>query len=164
MVATAGIALALMFGVGAVTSFLAERQIVTSQAKQFADRFLELAMTGNVEHAAQLTDSYQSRMTPGITRDTFYRLQPAAMSVLQRVQANAFVKRLVKAGPDAKVTYQGIWQFERLKYGQMCGLKYKIDDGETFDAMILVTRDKNQEESKFTHWRVRTYGFTEDDG
>ena len=35
-VATIGIALALLFGIGAVTSFFAERQIVTSQARQFA--------------------------------------------------------------------------------------------------------------------------------
>lgn len=161
-VAMLGIALALLFGIGAVTSFFAERQIVTRQAKQFASRFLELGLAGNVEHAAQLTDSYQFRMTPGLTRDAYYRIQPESMTVLQRVQADDFIKRLVKAGPDAKVTFIGVESFEKVRYGQICGLKYVVDDGEPFDAVLLVTRERNPEISKFTHWQVRSFGFTKD--
>ena len=106
LAATLGIALALMFGIGAITSFMAERQIITNQAKQFAGRFIELGLAGNVEHAAQLTDVSFARMTPGITRDAYYRLQPESMTLLQRVQADEFIKRLVKAGPDARVTFK----------------------------------------------------------
>lgn len=161
-VATAGIALALMFGIGAVTSFMAERKIVTSQARTFAARFIELGLDGNVEHAAQLTAGYQYRMTPGISRDAYYRLQPDSMSLLQRVKANEFVKRLVEAGPDAKVSFEGVEEYEKVRYGQVCGLKFVVDDGTPFDAVIVVTRDRNTEESRFTHWQVRTYGFSED--
>ena len=160
--ATLGVSLALILGIGAVTQFLTERQLVAKHARVFAERFLELGLAGEVEHAAQLTEAYLYRMTPGTTRETYYKVQPESMKLLQRVQSDKFVQRLVKAGPDAKVTFLGLQKFEKVKHGQVCGLNYQIDDGDPFRALIVVTRDKNPESSKFTHWQVRTYSFAEE--
>jgi hypothetical protein len=103
--AIAGLAMSLVFGLGAVTQSATRRLWLSYRAEQVAERFLELLREGKTYEAHQLWTRPQYRFLPGSDYKALYAENPAANEDYQQFLKREVISDLLALGQRAEIEH-----------------------------------------------------------
>ncbi|MCP4190341.1 MAG: DUF4190 domain-containing protein [Planctomycetaceae bacterium] len=125
--ALTGMALGLFFGVCAVTQFNTDRWVVTRQALEFSDQWLDAVAAGELEAAHQATLDYYLREPEGTQLVDNYQQDPEQLNALQDFFSEDVAKKLVELEANATRRLDRI-QITPIKPGERyINLRYFIE-------------------------------------
>ena len=98
-IATIGLGLSILFGALVVAKAALEYRLVTQQAVQFAESWIDITRSGNIPQAANWFQAPGIRPAVGTDLAEHYESNEDAKLFLQSVKSNPAVQRLKRLGP-----------------------------------------------------------------
>ncbi len=165
-VALCGLILAMFFaGLGPTRAYMAHK-LLLDDARRFSDRWVELVREGKLYEAYELHLRPPERQLPGSDFQQYYGILPKVIEKprmtpmeysLGRLQprnailafyAEAPLKQMVEAGPDAKIAFEEVTSIDRHRGTDIVALRYVMtynEDGreETIRFHIEMRRNYN---------------------
>ncbi len=154
-----GLCLSLFLGTAAVGRWTFERQILVHQARDFADRFLEMVQTEDFPRAVECTRSFAYRQRAGVPLDQFYAQNDSSRRELQQFREQAAVAAILAAGAGSEVRFARASKLERLNHARRCWLQYEltVPDQPAREFAVCVVRDANPESYLEPHWHIARF-------
>ncbi|HTN75155.1 MAG TPA: DUF4190 domain-containing protein [Pirellulaceae bacterium] len=158
--AVIGLVLALIFGLWAPTRAYTRQQHIYSQARPFADEWLELIRTGQLREAHQLTLRQAERQLTGVDLAEFYAKSSEAKGEYDRFATERFLKKLAEQGDRVTYTYVGGAELPPADMtGQTVMLGYRAswdDNGTPREVPLRVVLHRQQQADPSTYlWRIQ---------
>lgn len=125
--AVAALLLGMLFGVWGTTWRLVREQVVYVQARQQADKWLQLVQTGRLQEAHQLHLAHENRQAPGADLKEHYKNDREARFDLESYFRGEPLRQIIEAGEQ-----RGI-----LRFLQRENLLNEIYSGQKVDVVTL---------------------------
>jgi hypothetical protein len=155
--AVAGLALALIAGMGAVTYTIARPLWLARRADQLAQRFLDLLAAGEAREAHQLWARPQFRFLPGGNLEELYAEHPQAQKDYESFVERPNIKDLLALGREAQIEHEKTRHTYRDEVVEYLMAFYRVrgttPDGE-IDKRIKLIIERAMQEDKQERWRV----------
>ena len=124
--AVAGLLLGLFFGVWATTRYFSERWIVTEQAQDFVEDWLQAVLDGDLESAHQATLEFYLREPEGTRLKEYYANDSEQLSLLQEYFSEGMAKTLADLGERGEFRFDRTMLRRKELDSQIIGLRYFI--------------------------------------
>jgi len=155
--------LSLLFAAWGLTARTVREQWLCREAKQLADKWLQLARAGRRYEAHQLHVPWKDRQAPGANLDDYYKNTQQARFELDSFFRAQPLPQIIEAGSQGQVRYL---QCDSLADESSAGsrtdvatLRYALDcqqDGQPRTVTFLVLMARTLEsESAEAHWELR---------
>ncbi len=154
-----GFCLSLFLGTAAVGHWAFERQILIHQARDFADRFLQMVQAGDYPRAVECTRSFAYRQRDDMPLDEYYTQNEESRRELAQFCADDAAAAIIAAGPRANLRFARVAKLERLNYARRFWLQYALTspDQPEHELTLCVVRDTNPESYLDPHWHVARF-------
>ncbi len=158
--AIAGLLLAIVFGTAAPAKWYTSRQLIVRQSQAFADRWIELVRSGELEFASDFKMTPGFRRLAGMTLDGWYKIAPDAKDAHEMFADDNSVIRLSRMGKAGTVQFVKVLAVIRKNHSDVVRLEYEVspDATDPFGLVIAVERAINLEQSEDPQWVIRDHG------
>jgi hypothetical protein len=103
--AVAALLLSVLFGVWGTSWRLVREQMVYAQARQHADKWLQLVQAGRLHEAHQLHLAHESRQAPGADLKALYQNDRDARFEIESYFRGEPLRQIVQAGKDGNLRF-----------------------------------------------------------
>ena len=161
--AVAALLLSVLFGVWGVTWRMVRQEILYAQAKEHADKWLQLLRTGHLREAYQLHLTQENRQAPGTDLEEFYKGDRDARFEYDAYFRGEPLRQIVETGERGQVRFLQNENVLNESYsGQktdIVTLRYALDYAEenqprTLTLLLNVVRVVNNQGAE-AHWEMR---------
>lgn len=158
--AAMGLALGLLFGLWAPSRVLSRQWHLQTQARQFAEEWLELVRAGDLHQAHEFTLRHIERQKPGINLEAFYANSEPAGKQYELFLSTNPMKRMAALKDQATYEFAGFRGIDLEHATEHITLTYRMryeENGKERSQPIAITLDRDRlERSRDFLWRVRT--------
>jgi hypothetical protein len=103
--AVAALLLGVLFGVWGTAWRLVREQMISAQARQQADRWLQLVQAGRLQEAHQLHLAHENRQAPGASLNEFYQNDRDARFEFESYFRSEPLRQIVQAGQGGDLRF-----------------------------------------------------------
>ncbi len=161
--AVAALLLSVLFGVWGTTWRLVREQVVYAQARQQADKWLQLVQAGRLQEAHQLHLAHENRQAPGADLKVFYKNDRDARFELESYFRGEPLRQIVQSGERGNLRFL---QHEKLLNETYAGqktdlvtLRYALDSpgsapSQRLVFLVQIARKVASDDAE-AHWELR---------
>jgi hypothetical protein len=153
--AVAGLCLATFFLSWSLSQRFGREIILEGHARQFAEAWLNLVASGDLQQAHQMRASAHSRVMTPAARQEYYDKNPESLKDLKDFFAASPVKEFVAAGQNVDFHFESAAGYERAGSVDIIILKYVFQDrrGTSTPIWISVKRELDADEDR-SDWQI----------
>ena len=154
--AIAGLSVGLFFGSWAISSFFAERWVVSLEAREFSDEWLRLVLQGRIDDAHQMMIPPGSRKTAGQSLQDFYAIDAKAKLQRDKFFGGSPVKEMLALGKDGRVRFNRYRALQTSYENRLIEIEYDVvaaDESVKVPFVVNVQRTPRQNSSTIA-WQI----------
>ena len=162
-VAVAALLLSVLFGVWGTTWRLVREQMVYAQARQQADKWLQLVQAGRLQEAHQLHLAHENRQAPGADLKVFYKNDRDARFEIESYFRGEPLRQIVQSGERGNLRFlQREKLLNEIYSGQktdLVTLRYALDSpgkdpSQGLVFLVQIARKVASDDAE-AHWELR---------
>lgn len=155
--AIAGICLALLFGSSALARSATREWLLHSQARQFAEGWLQLVRRGKLHHAHQLHLSPFQRQSSHLSLSDHYAESEAERDRFEQFFGEPPLNTIAAAASHASIRFEGVVEHATLKKADQVAMLFVLDrPGEDQPQLrfVVVTERSADRQTGDVFWRL----------